>query len=487
MLNYTGHYLIDIGIAAITAFAGKRNPKELTSRDLDAIADYMIENYIVDPLKSFLTVVFPNSGFTNPAFEKHPEKRKAYAEKVLRAYRPGTPVLDIPCIFTRKPAVGLSLDTRDKLDLGRAFRQHVPLTTGEGIVNFHPYGNAGLPVSGEALLAIHAFPLGCAKVGGRLLAVHADNPQFTYRFAKRFLHQNRRTIHAVQSIGGKKIPEPKYRATTLLIQTLLEIEEELQWEEELIPSSITAYHLSNSGQGVKLDIYQLPLEITDFLIAVRTPEYREGWDAICRRGWEITRPKRRKDGTQEQREPTYNAFYEDLFHLPDGAASFIRTYFLRIPKQTKRKGDPRSTYSLKQEANLVSWKLTDLFLRRVVKMEKARIEYMRNLGDTLADYIVNDNDRRFFHVFLTARSYGDLRTALIKASHNRIKRRQMPLITFDQFIAIFEEGEEIPRSDWRLARDLVLIRMIERLYAQGWLQEHVEELPEPEVETSGEK
>lgn len=55
MLSYTGHYLIDIGIATITAFAGKRKPEELTLADLDAIADYMIENYIVDP-SSHLTL-----------------------------------------------------------------------------------------------------------------------------------------------------------------------------------------------------------------------------------------------------------------------------------------------------------------------------------------------------------------------------------------------------------------------------------------------
>jgi len=486
MLSYTGHYLIDIGIATITAFAGKRKPEELTLADLDAIADYMIENYIVDPLKSFLTVAFPNSGFTNPAFNKYPEKRRAYAEKVLRAYRPDAPTLNVPCVFTGKPAVALSLDTRDKLELGRAFRQHIPLTTGEGIVNFHPYGDAGLPVSGEALLAIHAFPLGCAKVEGRLLAVHADNPGLTYSFAKKFLHQNRKAIQTAQLAESKKLPEPKHRATTLLIQTLLEIEEELHWEVEPIPSSITAYHLSNSGQGVKLDIYHLPLEITDFLITVRSAEYKDDWEAICRRGWEITKPKRRRDGTVEQPEPRYNALYDDLFRLPDEAASFIRTYFLRIPRRTRRKSDPTATYSLKQEANLVSWKLTDLFLRRVVKMDKVRIQCMRELGDTLADYVATENDRRFFHVFLTARRYDDLRVALIKASHSRIKRGQPPLITFDQFITIFEEGEEIPYADWRLARDLVLIRMIEQLYEREWLQKHIEELPEPEVEASEE-
>ena len=113
-------------------------------------------------------------------------------------------------------------------------------------------------------------------------------------------------------------------------------------------------------------------------------------------------------------------------------------------------------------------------------MDKIRIQAIKELGDTLADYIIEENDRGFFHTFLTAGGYGDIRLALIKASHRRIKEGKPPLITFDQFITIFEEGEELPYTDWRLARDLALIRMIERLHEQGWLQAHREEIPEPE-------
>ncbi len=474
----TGHPFIDIGVATITAFAGKRKPEDLTEEDLEAVAQYMAENYVINPLKSFLTVVFPNSGFTNPAFEKRPESRQEYAERVLYAYRTDAPQLEEHCVFTGQPAVAISLDIKGKLSPGRTFRQHIPLITGEGVINFHPYGDAGLPVSGEALLAIHAFPLGCAKVQGRLLAVHADDPTLTFYFARRFLEQNRQAILTAQLEGSKKLPEPPHRVATLFIETLLQIEAEKQEEkEEGVPTSITAYHFSNSGQGVGLDIYHLPLEITYFLRVAMTPSYRDAWKALCRRGWEITRPKK---GQEERPEPRYNVLYEDLFHLPDEAARFIRTYFLRLPQRRVRKGDPRATYSLQSEASLVSWKLTELFLRKVVHMDENRIKAIRELGDTLADYVNQENDRRFFHAFLTADRYGNLRTALIKASHRRIKQGQPPVITFDRFITVFEEGEDLPYSDWPLARDLILIRMIERLYQQGWLQAHAEELPEPE-------
>jgi CRISPR-associated protein Cst1 len=484
VLSFTGHPLVDVGVAAITAFAGRRDPSQVVESDLEAVADYMAEHYVVNPLKSFLTVAFPNSGFTNPAYERSPAKRAEYAERVLRAFRPGTPSLPGErCVFTGEPAVAVALDVAGKIRPGRAFRQHVPMLTGEDVVNFHPYGDAGLPISGLALLALQALPLGCAKAQGRLLAVHADDPDLTLRFARRFWEQNRKLIHDAELGGEIKIPEPAHRVGTLLVDTLLGIEVERleSGEEHGRPASITAYHFSNSGQGPDLKVYHLPLEISDFLRSVPMPQYRFAWDALRQRGWEITQPRRRKtDGDAEL--ARYNTLYEDLLRLPEYAASFIRTYFLRVPRRHTRPGDPTATYSIRSEAHLVSWNLTELFLRTVVRMEKSRIEHIRAMGDALAVYIQAENDRRLFHVLLTSNRYGDVRLALIKASQAQIRRGKPPLVGFDQFVAVFETGEDLPYDDWRLARDLVLIRTIEQLYTAGWIKSHADEIPEPQLE-----
>ncbi len=488
MLEYTGHPLVDVGIATIAAFAHKRDPTQLTEADLDAIAAYMRENYVVDPLKSFLTVAFPNSGFTQPAYNKAPEKREIYAERVLGAYRPDAPKLNVPGIFTGKPAAGIPLDVKGKLPPGRTYRQHIPLITGEGVINFFPYGDAGLPVSGEALLALQALPLGCAKSQGRLLAVHSDDPEITYRFAREFLQHNLRAIQLARDAGEKKLPEAPHRTATLFIETLIKLERErAQAAKEDTPASVTAYHFSNSGQGVDLDIYHLPMEILDFIRTATATNYRETWNKLVHRGWEITQARRRRKGESPVTpEPRYNVFYEDLLRLPENARFFIRTYFLRIPQRNVRKGDPRSGYSLREEADLVSWSMLDLFLRKVMHMDRERIERIRELGDTLAEYVDQENDRRFFRAFLTVGRYEYLRTALIKASAAQVKQGKPPLITFDQFIMIFEEGEDLPYSDWSLARDLVLIRMIEQLYNRGWLKAHADVLPEETSEPEAE-
>ena len=171
--------------------------------------------------------------------------------------------------------------------------------------------------------------------------------------------------------------------------------------------------------------------------------------------------------------------YEDLFRLPSNARAFIRQYLLRIPARTRFEDDPRRSYSLRDEAELVSWKLTELFLRKVMTMDKERVQEIRGLGDRLAAYVNDENDRRFFTTFYAEqRNYNVFRNALLKANVAHVKRGNPPLITLDPYITVFEEGDEVARPDWRLARDLVLIRMVERLYQLGWIGKNPDAIPE---------
>ena len=197
------------------------------------------------------------------------------------------------------------------------------------------------------------------------------------------------------------------------------------------------------------------------------------------RCWQLTR-----SGGEDQ--PHYNRLYEDLFSLPDAAAAFIRRYFLRRPARPKDKQDPTAGYDTRREANLISWSLTELFLRKVMQMEKERIDSIRSLGDQLAQYVLQTNDRSFFNTFWMARNYGQVRAALISASAREVRSGRKPLISLDQFLAVFEVYEGSPNGDWRLGRDLVLIRLLEQLYEMGWLQQHAEELPEAEEDAAQE-
>ena len=486
-LNYTGHPLLDVGIATIVAFAEKDHPDEITEADLDAIADYMAEQYIKNPLRGFLTVAFPNSGFTQPAFFKQPDKQQIYIERVLRAYREDAPQLDELGVFMGLPAADISFDVYDRLESGRAFRQHVPLQTGEGVINFHPHGDPGLPISGLALFAIQAYPLGSAKCAGRTLSIHSDNPEIMIHFANKFLEKNREAIQLAQIANSKKMPESHLKFRTLIIKTLLEgLELQADSRDEQEPFSITAYHMTNSGQGADLAIYHLPSQIIEYLSEMLSASYRLAWQQLERSAWVLFKPKRGQKEAPPDFRPNRNYLYQDLFNLAEepyrNGHRFIRTYFLRDAHRYARldKTDPRGRYSTQKEAHLVSWKLTDVFLRRIMYMEAERIEQIRQLGDALADYIHGQNDRRFFQTFYTENRYGYLRNSLIKANTAHVKRGNAPFLTLDNYISVFEEGVELERPDWWLARDLVLIRMVEQLHKNGWLGANEDALPDIE-------
>ncbi len=477
MLRYTGHPLLDVGIATLVAFVGKNRPEDLVEADLEAAADYMAANYKISPMRGYLTVAFPNAdGFTQPAYFNDPELRELGARRVLYSFRPDTPAQDVIDVFMDLPVIDLSLDVKDKLVPGRTDRRHIPLQTGVGVINFHPEGDAGLPISGAALLAFQALPMGSAKCNGRPLAVHSDNPDILLHFAAAFLVDNRRAILDAQQAGESKLPESPLKFRTLLIHTLLEAREmQLEAQGEARPFSVTAYHFSNSGQGPELDIYHLPGQMILYLKEMTQADAPRLWNRVVGSAWE--RPKLKHGQTEAPADfrPSRNWFYEDLFGVADdpyrAAPRFIRTYFLRRAYRNANRDGAGSEddHIALTELDLVSWRLVEPFLRRILYMQAERIKYIRDFGDALATYVREENDRRFFRDFYTLGRYDHLRVALMKANNRQVTRGHPPLLTLDGYLAVFEEGDDLARPDWRLARDLVLIRMIEQLYANGWL------------------
>jgi CRISPR-associated protein Cst1 len=492
MLQYTGHPLFDVGVAATTAFVEKSDPATLTEADLEKVADYIRDNYTVPPLTSFLTVSLMNSDFTQPAYKDNIGRKQAYADRVTRSFGLNVPVSDEICVFTGLPALGLPLSLKagkDQLPPGRAYRQHVPLITGEGIINFSPGGDPGLPVSGVALLCLQFFPMGCQKCGGRLLAVHSDNPEIILYFARQALHENLRAISQAQLQEDSKMPEALHSAQTLLIKTILDVESQRRdARQDSQPYSVTAYHLSNSGQSSPLDhrspplqIYHLPLEIIDFLGSLVGADYRNIWNKLAQRGWEVPRTSQKPgspEGQNQQSKPRRNYLYEDLFRLPEQTRPFVRTYLLRLPERSSSQEHPRRDYHFRDEIALISWQLTELLLRKVIRMDKQRIDEIRDLGDRLATYVKEQDDKRFFYDFFRVQRADYFRTLLLRANLRHIKAGNDPLITLDPYLTVFEEGDEVMRPDWRFARDLVLIRMVESLYTNGWIGKHPDLLPD---------
>jgi CRISPR-associated protein Cst1 len=479
VLRYTGHPIADVGVATICAFCEKDDPATINAEDLVDVADYIDREYFSGKLTSYLSVVIPNSKPYQAAITPKlaTKFQHDYRTEVLLKFKSGNNhSLDNSCAYCGERAVDFF------------YRHHIPMITGVDVLNFFPAGSGGLPLCGSCLLAIQVFMLGARRCFGKALAVHCpDDPRLTLDFARQFLQDNQKLMLLAQRTG-EKYEDAKW-PRTIVIDQLLKISARNQSTDDPRPS-LTVYHLTNSGQGPDIDVYELPSETVSFVAKAVRATTADAWNKIVSRAWELPAEKRKAKSksnsdasstTAPQVGVNRNFLYEDLFTLPDYASRFVRTYLLRRSwRAAQQATDPRAAYQVARELDLISWPLTYLFLREVLGMDETRIVAIQTFADRLAEHIRTKNDRRLFRNLCMTDNYAGFRNGLIKASVARVKADQPPLTSFDEFVLVFETPDAWPRIDRRLAIDLVLIRLFEQLYQKGWFKEQADVIEEIE-------
>ncbi len=394
--------------------------------DLDSAAEAMLTAYRSETMRSYLSVLFPNSAYVNPTMG--PDKRDAFYDTYVRAYR-RTDDLGARCVFTGRPAQV------------RIYRQHLPLITGEGLFNFVPQGEPGLPVSGTALLCIQAMPLGTLRSQGRALLVHSSRNVLTFDFAKEFYDAN--STHELLEALAPSGATPK----TIVLKKLTDIEHKaLLQARRSQPEGVTVYHFTNYGTNADVDIYPLPAFMVDFL---REVQGRDAWKSLVAHYWQVG-----KKGETLGR----NFLYEQVFELPNNAQRFVREFLLGRPRRGGTPG-PRA-----------SWELVDLFLRKVLDMTGSRIETIRQVATNLADHIIETQDAQLFRRLFRCTNFRDVSWLLLRSTERNTRAGRGSVTTFDEFIAAFGISEDLARPDWRLALDLTLLRTIELLDERGFFK-----------------
>lgn len=453
-IRYTGHAFVDVGLACIVAMAGKLRLGELIADDLATAANKLKDNYCHYPIvQNYISVIFTNSHFVQSA--KTLEQKAAYADEVLFLYQYDrfAEQGDVRCAYFPQFA---AVET--------AYRHHIPLLNGVGIGNFGGRGQAGLPVSGLALLAIHAMPLGCYKVG-HLLAFHQlINPNdessgdLMEILVEEAYRENQKAISMMPR--GEKAGEmptygsyPKSRFVDGLIWA-----RQRRRDESLDSYNITGYYFTNYGPSPSIEILQLDNNVLDFVMQAAN-DHADAWWRATHNNW--VRPKKEKDApiSTDSTARWKNKLYESLFNL------YADTSFRRF---------------LWMIASGRSWNLIELALRKVLLMDQERIDTYRELADRLVDYAMHHEkgvEQSFYYKFSRARTYEALRRVLRGASEKVLKAEsEHPLMSYEDFIMAFEHPSE-EYHQWRLARDLIAIRMLEGLHKQNI---PMDELPEDE-------
>lgn len=501
VLDWTGHPLVDVGIATLCAMANKDDPRKLTLNDLDHAADEMAEYYFSGLMTSYNSCVFTMNAYDNAT--SSPKTKKEYEYKVLRAHRSDGDegAKGLICPFSGKPATHL------------IERRQMPMLTGENVLNFYPSLRGALPIAGPYLTALQALPLGGRRVEGKLLIAHSDFPPLTVDFAMKYLHDNRRLLGALRNnslpqqdgpssilyrelaVWDSKKKQPKYpdakSAGSLIASDLMELWSNRQ--EPFVknhPVSITAYWLSNSGQGPSLDVFHLPSQLIRFLSLANLASYNRYWKELIAKGWQ--KPVGSGDNVPGGPGRSRNSVLADLFDIftdiplnLQAAKTFLRRHLLRASPQRLLSADNNMDYQGRlNRPELVCWPLTELFLEEVIGLDPRHIQSIKNFADTLASHIEQTNDRSLFQQIVYSRYPWELRNALTKAQRNQAKTKNQLLFGLDEYLEVFEAEDLVGKSDWSLTRDLISIRLVEQLYKNQWFEkdDNKELLDDPDNE-----
>jgi hypothetical protein len=454
----------------------KTDPAELTHEDLTSCATRMEQLYFGGPLGTFLTCVFPNSEYVQPGDPAaKAAKRKQYAADILFAFAvPSPEQTAAPCVFSGLPSTH------------RINRVHMPLLTGKDVLNFFPNAEGGLNIAGPYLTALQALPLGGRRCEGRLLIVHADHPTLTLQFAQRYWQDNLRLLNLAsanllplgkgpdpalsrEAAADGKFPDAK-APRTLLLHDLQEILQETatakRFEAEFQTTSLTAYWLSNSGQGPALDLFQIGNACLRTLAKANRDPIGPPWRQLLHTGWPTANAKKKSSPNLVGPGRTANYVLNQLFEIfedgvinPEQANSFVRYKLL---------GRSLSKDDFLAWAAKPSWLLAAFFLENLIGMNQQRLDRIRTFSDRLALYIETTNDRGLLRALLHEDKDWKIRNALIKAQRRSASADL--LFGLDEFLNVFFAEEGMGLESPGLIRDLIAIRLTEKLHHSGFFQ-----------------
>jgi len=447
-----------MGTAVIAAYSGVTSPEEITEAHAADFEEYLLEA-IYSPVGQKSTNVLFTVNFPST----HPSMAKDHAARLTREllglYRQSAAGDAPSCCFCGRP----SLDHRGS-PLG--MRDRIPLFPGRDAINFYPYGRTGLPVCGSCFFAVLALTVGAPLVSGRALIVDAERPDVLFSLVNWWLPYLRDRI--LLSCATGEVPGKLGRPLANLVHALVGIADRLPQGDA---GSVSLYHLSNSGNAPDFQLHQLTSGTLRLTLSAQRAALRPIWRRLARRGRDTE-----EEDTSDGRWISGNLFYDAVARLPESFPTLLRSHFFTAARD-RREGEDGTD----------AWPLLERVLVEVMDVDAQRIAVTRQLADELAASLEAAEDRGLFGRLFRANSYYDVRRLLLNASLQRVRRGERPVVSFDDFVRAFEDMEDLPRFEWRLTWDLVLVRLLDRLWDSGWLSGHEAALADSALEGSNDR
>ncbi len=122
--RWTGHALVDMGVAAVVLATGNDRPEEVTQDQWTKWMDALERDYLDGLLRKPCLILFTVNAFENPNWSK-PEEREQKITRTFESARTGVPPLPDPCTFFP-----------EKQAVVRAARDLFPMLMGQQQLNF---------------------------------------------------------------------------------------------------------------------------------------------------------------------------------------------------------------------------------------------------------------------------------------------------------------------------------------------------------------
>jgi hypothetical protein len=163
-----------------------------------------------------------------------------------------------------------------------------------------------------------------------------------------------------------------------------------------------------------------------------------------------------------------NPAFEDLCAIFD-AGFTDRTAAARwLRRHVLGRLDPGADRARYGDGSARSFKLAELFLREVLGMKKGRIDAIRTFADKLATWIHAKTDKKLYNA-LTYDRLSELQQALRRVQRESVGGELLFGLEEYRDVWLHDDGDAYP------VRDLICIRVVEKLHELGYFRAHPED------------
>jgi CRISPR-associated protein Cst1 len=427
-----GNPFVDAGVSAMCAWLD-RNPEEITKADLEKMIGEIAPIMQTNAGWANLHSIFPNSVLTNSSFSKRDRvdllKKLCgnYLEEIEELGKIGD------CIGCGRREANVTLK-----------RENVPMTGSGALLNFFPTFVKGVGYCAACALAIQISPLAFVATGGKFLMLHSNSWK-AQRFWTRKCVGDIRQQMLRKEITGCFNPGYFNAHNGLFFMA----GEMIAYAEGRFEENITMqlYHFSNYGQSPELDYFQLPARVFNFLRHAHQAQFKKAWREIVLSGYQYVNWK--KVASEEDYKNRQNSVYESLLE-----GKSILQFFLNR-KARKARGN---------------WELISHYLKEVHRMDAARLETIKRVGDLIAESIRKSERDRRLRQLESAKNYRDCRNILRFVIKERIAQAEPePLFSLDEYVNHLFPEMTGDFTQWSETRDLLVFRIYETLH--DWLKD----------------